>query len=488
MVKRLIIVTCFSGFLAVYAQQNLTMYTLQSNPQVNTLNPAFQNSCKIFIGLPVISSVHFNYGNDAFSYRNLFRKQGNEYPISSGNLSYGSNYSIATELYAGLIHVGFWIKDKYITFAINEKSDFGTFFSRDLFSLALEGNSAYEGEKTKLSPTGILFDYRREYALGIAWKPTEERTFGIKGKLLFGKLNALARLKNSYLYTSENTFDLMLNASFIAHSSAPVTVTTDQYGIANDITYNGDVMSILFNKKNLGLAFDLGFIHKQSGKEIISGSLLDLGFIRYTSSPYKYNITGDYDLRGITVTSNTQLNDIDALIDSAFNNFDATLTPRNYITFLPPRLYVSYQYQYTPKTNLNATFTARIYRYKINPALSLSASHQLFKQVYFALSWNYVNRTLRNVGAGIVAGRTPVQFYAFTDNIFGFVYPLSARNINARFGINLIFGCGRQKKEAARAPGRKGNYRAMGNGCGCEGMDNAAEKEALIKKLRKKGK
>ena len=39
--------------------------------QSNFLNPAVQTSCKWFIGLPVLSSVHFNLANSATSFNQL---------------------------------------------------------------------------------------------------------------------------------------------------------------------------------------------------------------------------------------------------------------------------------------------------------------------------------------------------------------------------------------------------------------------------------
>ena len=52
-----------------------------------------------------------------------------------------------------------------------------------------------------------------------------------------------------------------------------------------------------------------------------------------------------------------------------------------------------------------------------------------------------MNRSLANLGFGLGYGRSPVQLYLVSDNILGFILPMSAKNINLRFGLNLIFGC-----------------------------------------------
>lgn len=455
----------------VYAQQNVTMYIIPDNPQVNTLNPAFQNECKLFIGLPVISSIHFNYGNDAFTYKQLFREEGNGYVVSPSGISPGRVRSISSEVQIAIVNIGFWYKKKYITFSIHEKADAATFFNKDLFAVATAGNTPFEGEIADFSRTGMYFDYRREYALGVSQKINETTTLGIKGKLLFGKMNTLARFENSDLYTNPVTFDLLLNAHIIANASLPVTMSLDQYGKPSNFNSNGSTSEILFNRKNLGLAFDLGFIHQRSATETLSGSILDLGFIKYTTNPYQYTIDGNYQYTGST--GNTPITGyfFERMVDSIFNNLNTALTARSYFSFLSPRVYISYAWQYSPKTTLNVVTTAKIYRYKVNPGISVSASHEIAKNVHVALSWSFLYRSFKNIGAGVVVGKSPVQFYLFSDNVWGMIDPLNTRNINLRFGINLIFGC--KKKQNLK-------------NCGCEGMQHSVEKSEKLQKLLKK--
>lgn len=462
-----ILLTC----VRLNAQQNVTMYIIPDNPQVNTLNPAFQNTCKLFIGLPVISSVHLNYGNDAFSYKQLFKKDGDGYIIEPSNISPGRVRSAAAEGYVALFNIGVWHKKKYITFSVHEKLDAAGFFNRDLFAVATGGNTLFEGTEADFSRSGLIMDYRREYALGVAQQVNRTTTLGIKGKLLFGKLNVLSRAKNSNLYTNENTFDLSLNANVLSNASLPITMSLDQYGKPTNIRRNGNARDILLNAKNMGLAFDLGFIKKRSDAETISGSILDLGFIRYASTPYNYTIEGQYNYTGQPGDSMVIGYFLRRSVDSLFNSMNTELTQKSYFSFLSPRIYLNYAYQYSPKTTLNLVATAKIYRYKVSPGFSASASYEFAKNMHVALSWSYLYHSFKNIGTGIVIGKSPVQFYAFTDNILGMFYPLNTHNINLRFGINLIFGC--NKKE---------NYKS----CGCEGMQKSVEKSKRLQRLLRK--
>jgi hypothetical protein len=468
-VLHLLILIIFGLPFPLSAQQNLTMYFIASNPEVNTLNPAFQNSCKLFIGLPVISSLHTNFSCDGFSYRELFQKNGSNYNlIPSGDLPRIT--SLNSEVYTNLFSIGLWRKKNYFTFSITEKTDFALFFHRDLYSVLLEGNTKYEGEYTQLKRTGLFFDYRREYAFGIARKINPETTIGIKAKLLFGKINISTRNSQSYIYTDPNTFDLTAHSILTVNSSAPIAVSTNAAGRITNINYTGTPAGVLFNRSNIGFAFDVGFIQKLSDKETISGSILDLGAIYYTSNPNNYITSGDYSYSGQLNSATNPVSGLNDILNNAFSNFNSTVETKSYLAFLPPRIYFNYQYAYSPKTNLNALTSAKIYKYKILPAITVGASHQLLNSLYLAASWSYYNRSIKNLGAGIVAGHSPVQFYAFSDNIFGCFDPLSSRNINLRFGINLIFGC--NKKENIKK-------------CGCEWLRNSEKKQERLQKLRK---
>jgi hypothetical protein len=465
---RLFFIAVFSfALFNLHAQQNHTLYFVPENPQVNTLNPAFQNSCKLFIGLPVISSIHFNLGHDGFTYRELFKNA----EINPNNINLGKVNSLNSELYVNLLTVGVWQKKNYITFAVTEKNDLAGFYHRDLFNVVLGGNRAYEGKTASFSRTGIFYDYRREYALGVARKINPETTLGMKGKLLFGKLNISTRKSNNELFTDEETFNLNANADLTINTSMPVSFTRRPDGRVNGVDYNGTPTGILFNRKNVGLAFDLGFIHKLSDKETLSGSILDLGAIRYTSNSNSLAVKGEYTYVGQLADTIGISSYFDRAADQALGQLSSTVTQGNYTAFLPPRVYLSYEYAYSPKTTLNALTSAKIYRYKILPGFTLGATHEILKNIHFALSWSYVQRSVKNLGTGLVIGHSPVQFYAFSDNIFGFIDPLSAKNINLRFGINLIFGC--VKKENIKKHG-------------CEWLQNAETKNERLRKLRKK--
>ena len=71
----------------------------------------------------------------------------------------------------------------------------------------------------------------------------------------------------------------------------------------------------------------------------------------------------------------------------------------------------------------------------------------------------------------MVLGRNPVQFYLVSDNILGFLWPQSTKNLNLRFGFNMIFGC-REKSGT--------------DGCGCYWLREAEERNERKQRLFRK--
>ena len=54
--------------LGLVAQQDNTLFLQHNIPQSNIVNPAVQIKCPAYIGLPLLSSLHFNFNSTGFSY------------------------------------------------------------------------------------------------------------------------------------------------------------------------------------------------------------------------------------------------------------------------------------------------------------------------------------------------------------------------------------------------------------------------------------
>ena len=476
---RALLLVLLSGLVKIHGQQSHTLYFLHHVPQANILNPAVQNECKVFIGLPVISSLHVNLANSGFTMNQLLNTQApGEYSIdvSKINKKLGKRNYFSSEVYFDLLNVGIKIKGKYyFTFAIRERNDLNLFYTKNLFSLAYKGNSQYEGEWVSLKGNGLQFNHFREYSLGISKIIDEYTTCGVRAKLLFGKLNFKTTRENVQLFTEENTFNLLFSNDFRFDASMPLSLdSTDGNLRTNSEYYSTDPFELIFNRQNMGFAIDAGFIYQYDERTTLQGSLLDLGLIPYRSNLTNYSIKGEFPYEGPLGDTIITENYAWDLWDRVNDSMEVSLTRKSYINLLSPRLYLGISYRFNRSLSANALLAARITRQKIQSGLTVSGIWRPYNWFATSVSWSYLHRSINNVGAGMVLGRNPVQFYLVSDNVLGFIWPQSTKNLNLRFGFNMIFGC-REKSST--------------EGCGCYWLRKAEErnerKQRLIRKRNK---
>jgi hypothetical protein len=420
---------------------------MHSLPESNFINPAVQNGCKLFIGLPALSSIHIHESNSGFTANQLLNKSPGGYTLDAdGVLAKLAGKNIATsELHTTILAAGLLKDDYYYTFTIQEKDNMAALYSRDLVAFALKGNTQFEGQWIDLRGTGVYYNHVREFAVGVSKVKNNALTVGIKAKLLFGKLNVTTGSGNIRMFTQQNTFDLMFQTDAGFNSSMPYSLAVTNTGVYRfNHAYDGSISSFAFNRKNPGLAFDFGFIYQYSNKLTLSGSLLDLGLIWYRSNLTNYALKGDYLYTGPGADSMVSDRYLQDVWDALNANVNVKLGYHSYVYFLDPRLYLGATYKLNKNFDANLLLYNRFLPVKIQTSVTASLISRPLKNMEASLSWSWMNRSISNVGIGIGYGRSPVQVYLVSDNILGFFWPMSAKNVNVRFGVNLNFGCHEQ--------------------------------------------
>jgi hypothetical protein len=449
----------------VLPQQNNTLFFMHSVPQANFLNPAVQQDCGLFIGLPFISSIHVNAANSGFTLNQLLEKQpDSSYRIDAdfvANKLAPRNF-FTTEVHTTLLAIGLRHNAYYFTFSVNEKDNSMILYQRDLASLALNGNTQFEGQKVSMQSTGVFFNHYREYALGISKQIDEAKTFGVKAKLLFGKLNAETRKMNISLFTEENTFDLFFEADTRINASLPYSLSADNSGNYDVVEpYNAPLMDYILNRSNPGFALDFGFIYQYTDELVFSGSLLDVGFIRYASNLTNYSLNGNFQYDGPLNDSIVTEAYFATLFNSLNANMEDNITADPYYHFLTPRVLLGAGLVVSPKITINALWYNQFHQMKYQTGLMISALARPLKNLETSLSWSYMNRSALNLGVGIAYGRSPLQFYLVSDNILAPLFPMSTKNLNLRLGLNILLGCSGRKEKIS--------------GCGCYWLQEAQE-------------
>lgn len=449
-----------------YSQQNSTMFLLHDIPQTNLLNPAVQIKCKWFVGVPLLSSTHFNYSNSTFSFNDLFSTTSGSASLDIGN--FYSNIKktnlISTDLHLDLISLGYRRNEYYITFNIAEKINVMGTYPGSLFELAWKGNTQYLGETAEFNNLRTNTVYYREYSLGVSKVWDAYNIFGLRAKLLFGKANIYSGKSEFSLYTDPNTFNLEVQGDISINSSFPLTINQDADGNISSITVGDiDPVGFLMNGKNKGFAVDLGWIHQYSEDITLSASLLDLGFIHWKTDVNNVHLTGSFDYSGVGLGTGFENTDyILDIRDSLSNSFEQTVTQEKYYSWLPTQIYLGGMYQYKPKLGIGFVNRNVIYRNKLHSSITLSANTKLWNKFSASLSWSYLNNTYKNVGLAVAWHSRGLQFHMVSDNVWGIIKPTTARNLNLRFGFGIMLGCPKNKKEELKmsnefSPMNKGN-------------------------------
>lgn len=430
--------------LLIKGQQSQLLFHMHYLGESNFMNPAVQSDCKWFVGLPIVSSIHLNYANSAFTYHQLVENTSDStFMLNIDRVvdRAGRRTLVGSEFHTTLFALGYNYEDYYFNFSIIEKNNLPFTASKDMLSLAWNGNAEFEGEEANLKGTSVFAMHYREYALGVSKENSLGNFFGIKAKLLFGKLNMAAPKMDVGLYTDENTFDLTLDANIRVNISGPVDAETSG-GSTDNLLGNINIgrdesvsfTEIMLNRKNWGLAFDAGFIYQYNNNITLSGSILDLGFIYWRS--YMSNITARnlYTYRGALADS---VNIEESIIDS----IDYEITHEKYFTMLPVKTYFGAEYTINEKLAGRGLVSATIYRTKFAPALTLSLDYNPFGNFHLIGAYSLLYRSFNIFGLGVSIGRGPVQIYAISDNLLGIIRPLDTRNMNLRFGLNINLGC-----------------------------------------------
>jgi hypothetical protein len=451
--------------ISTNAQQSSTLFFMHTIPQSNLTNPAVQIPCKVFVGVPLLSSIHANYSNTFFSYNDLI------YNTADDSLDFNYNHflskpntrqNIAVEMHVSLINFGFLYNEYYFNFNISDKIETGVTYPTNLFGLVLNGNTPQVGQTYDLSHAALNAIYYREWAFGVSKIIDEQLTLGVKAKLLFGKANLRTVKSDFTLHTAPATdaYDWTINYNVQANMS-PFVATYDVNGnVSNIALADKSPAAFLLNRKNKGIAFDFGAIYNYDEKITLSGSLLDLGLIRWKDSPLKLNSNGTINFNGI----DANLNNLNQLVDSVENSVNSGASEKPYFSFLSPKMYLGATYSLRPSINAGLLTRQEIRYGKWQPSVTASLNTWYTKYLTGSVSWSWINNSFANFGLGVGARTPNFGLYIISDNVYGMFKYKSARLENIRFGLNLLFGCSECEKAKAKKAGKSSSCAAYDDG------------------------
>lgn len=396
------------------AQQELGTYFFSGLHQSAELNPAFDASHKIVIGLPSAFVGFHQRGISVGSFLkgqllDVTRRQKNQ-------IMFGTNLSV--------LKVSYKHKNIRYNLAHNYRSFSDFQFTRPLLSLLAQGNANLIGGKVEVSPNLAMTTYS-ETVLGAAY--VGDFSFGANLKLLNGIQNISSARSAFDLSVNDDIYQLEMNADFLLNSSFPVDF--------NNIN-NIDLLRLNFVPRNFGVAFDFGLSYK-NGPFSLAASAIDVGYIRWNQDPHNYQADGQFVYEGISV------NDV---IDGDFNFLDTiggtlvfTDAQESYTNYVPTKFYANLNYQYMPNVQVGALFYAHSNYQQTNAAVALNIQRSWNNRHAISGQYAIVGTNPLNFGISGYTTFGPLQIYGIFDNVLGMINTLGAENSNFRIGMNLVF-------------------------------------------------
>ena len=458
--------TLFAGAgLQTWAQTQNSLYFMKGVPQVNRINPARSPDCGFYIGMPILSPLSTQFSSNPLSYDDVIYPHPTEDSLITFLHPLGDQEAfldklkplnvILADTRTSVLSLGFGTKAGFFTLDLTTRAEANLYFPKDLARLVLKG--ADEGEVYNMDGMGIDFKGYDEIAVGWSGAIGGKWQIGVRGKALFGFGNLSISRSELEVSTSEELWNIQADMEY--NASLPFAeIVYDEDGMIEDIIIEDDVSSMrpsalfkqAFNAKNFGLAVDLGVDYRPTNRWLLSASVLDIGYIRWTDEVHKMSFKTDYDYSGLEVNPFDFTEDytFGDYVDSSFSSMADSLadglvfTPGGiYSSRLNPKVYIGASWWATPNINFGLLSRTDFLKEAIFEQLTASANFAAGRYLSFTLSYTFMNNNWKNFGAGISLKAGPVNLYVISDNTLNAVFsPEQLQAVNFWFGMNLIFG------------------------------------------------
>ena len=432
----LVLFFCASSSLLL-GQQEFTLHFNRDAVQSSFTNPAFQSKYKVTITLP---SVVYNYGNNAFSYKDLIATDPTDdstyFDIQGVLDQMKTNNIIQLQSYLDWIGLYFNVKDWYFSFNMTYKIDAKLTYTKDMVNLMWNGNAQYIGQSIEIGP-GINVQMYKEYGLRVG-RHFEKFDVGARVKMLRGIANLYSARNSMVLTTGQDNYESTLSTDYEIRSAGLEQLKPEDFGPVN-------------TSFNPGYAVDLGGVYRFNEKWEVTASVIDLGRIQWNSDVKIHKSNGSLKFSGIDINDFISDGDVnfEKYQDSISALYFVTEEGGTYINNLVPKTYVSGSFYPNEKTSFGALFQAEYFN-GIQPGIGLYAGRNLSDFLQLGLSYAYKNRRFDNVGFNLNVGTPGFRLYVVTDNLMNFLRMGYGRNVTFRYGMNINIGQLGMKKKKKR--------------------------------------
>ena len=455
------------------AQNKQLLYDFLEVPQALMLNPGMETGYDWYAGLPGLSGIYGQAGTSGLSVDDIFANDGldiNDKVRDRAVFGLGTRDNQAITSQIEVFSGGFRSRKRpqdFYSFGMYGEFDWINYWPRDLAILAFEGNANRIGERFDLSHLKTRGDILSVIHFGINRRWNRNLTVGVRGKLYSSILNYTSTSNDGYFLTRQGQNNLLTNI-LVADMRLRSSGLRALESAADD---GGSGVSTILGRGllggDLGLGLDLGFTYNLNQQTVITGSILDLGFI------YHYSDIENYSLKGRAANEGVEVILPDALVDPGADFWQElvdeieALIPfeedtNSYVTFRPTKLYGSIKYSWGLPSNsgmqdcdcdvmATSSTTRNMYRNSVGgqlfivnrprgPQAALTGFYDRRFGNFLALRTTYTldKYSLANFGLGLSFQAGPLNFYVVADNLLAYQNLAAAHTASFQFGLNIL--------------------------------------------------
>ncbi len=469
------------GFgLTGQAQQTLSLYYLETIPQVQNLNPAMAPRANGYLGIPLAGSTYFGINTDMFGSDLVQNYNGEWITLTNAGYDYtpfykriGKAANLTAHQVVTPIQFGFRGKKGYFSFSWSEKVNMALAIPKDFFTI-LDVGGFPDGSSYDFSALGVNSQYYREMSFGYSYKIMSKLKVGFHAKYLQGLAAVKTDINQFDVNTGVDQWDIALKAD--AYISSPVEILTDSTGYPDGIgelpSTTKEIIDMgLLNFSNPGIAGDFGAVYEHSEAWTFSAALNDIGFIKWNGGLKSYSAHGNYTFKGLYLDS-SNIDSLDVatgeLLDSIKNTIKINSGNDSFTTGLGPKLYFGAKYNLNHYFSLGALSRTVFAKNNFQQEFNVSANINLYRILTTTVNYTYSINGANTFGFGLALRGGPIQFYIAADYLpytyrnFTFettseddddyadsssgkktrrtITPASFDNFNVMFGLNILFG------------------------------------------------
>lgn len=416
------------------------------------INPGLFPDYKFTVGLPVLSSTYVSTNTGNLTFNNAFSRSADDSlhfdpQQLADNLDEKNRIDINSNVQ--LFYLGLKVKKNHFSLYLNERVEAGITYPKTFVELLAGGNGAHEGRVLAFDGLSLRAQAYHEFALGYGRDVTDKLSIGVNAKFLSGVASIDVEDISAGLLTTTDSIYLYSEA---------FNINMAGYDLFED---GGDIFKAATAFKNTGLAFDIGAHYWITDNLRVSMALNDLGSINWEENTRQIQFDEvKYSFKGIdfidVIDQNTDPDLLSQEADSLSELFNPeTVDGIPFKTQLAPKFYAGASYHLRKHHTFGATFYGDVFKGTFNPAFGLSYNLQLGHIWTIGINGSYKNKSFGNIGIGTTLTLGPIQIYALTESVTTITKWEDAKVIDARFGMNLVFGKLNKNKKRAKQPKQK---------------------------------